>query len=602
MSFTTDLAPELVLRILHFVDPPALVDLACSCKFLDKCSSDLLKKHRALHAQYRVYNDGNPQSITKVLRNALRDTDIAWHIRELGFYRIRTQWSHWAVSKVEQAENAGMELVDSSLQPDYAFTQDEQTDLLDQLREVYHFDERAIDKAREDLQHGNDAPLKLLLIGACPRIRCVKFSRDLRITGKSTLEDGSLNSDTTRSGLEYLHQAIINQRRSRSVAWPAGLNSLQDLALGVDTEFQPNNSTFTPSALLFANCMHLPNLVSLYCFGLQIRNADVDDQDAAGARYEIEKRSSSVQHMFLEGINGYHFPMEGVLRGCKQLKSLTIHGGEVWDVDAIVEWAGQCYQKSLETLMFYETERLSGYRSSLFRPEYLEGLVALRTLYVDAGDVMLDAFYKYDGGIECGRGNMWISDVQFFIKFWMDRAFPESMEVLVLGTHTGRSCLFDGDANLLDQAITTMIEYGRDAGRDGGEGSAADNSTKQAANFERSFPNLKAVYLRDLDNLKFNIDQPRRKRWFPNAITAGRKFGVDVHTRTTRGRPFHQVDFPKRPMMTSHYFDEEVVFDVYKGKWLRPKCGNCGTCEWCLRQYDAGVWKEVEDELEGECS
>lgn len=210
---------------------------------------------------------------------------------------------------------------------------------------------------------------------------------------------------------------------------------------------------------------------------------------------------------------------------------------------------------------------------------------------------MLEAMGKYDGDIECSDDNRWISDSQFFTKFCMDSAFPNSTEVLILRTPRGRSDMSRGDADLWDQAITTMIEYGRVAESDDGENEAATV-------FEGHFPNLEAIYLDDLDNLYYNIDQPRSKRWFPKAIAAGRKFGVDVHTRTTRSRPFHQVDshFPKPPMMTSHYIEEEVVFDIYKGKWLRPKCGNCGTCEKCLRQYDAGVWKEVEEEVERERS
>lgn len=600
MNLTTDLAPELVLRVLHFVDPATLVDLACSCRFLEKCTSGLLKKHRALHAQYRVYNDGNPQSITKVLRNALRDEDVAWHIRELGFYRIRTQWSHWTGSDdYEEAENAG--LTDSSLPPDYAFTWDEQADLLDLLREVYYFDEQAIDKARADLEHGNDAPLKLLLIGVCPKIRTVKFSRNPRLAGKATLEtEPSGVPENPRFGLEYLNQAIVNQLRNKSAPWPAGLNSVQDLAIGVDTENDPRNSTFKPSPSLFANCMHLPNLVSVYCFGLEMPWVRVDDQGETGARYEIENGSSSVQHLFLQGGKIYHNEMNVMIRGFKQLRSLTIAGGEVNDVDAIVEFSGECYRKSLETLMFYDTATMTGYRCNLCLPEYMNSLCSLRTIYVDANDVMLEAMGKYDGDVECSDENTWISDSEFFTRFCMDHAFPNSTEVLVLGTPRGRSDLFRGDADLWDQAITTMIEYGRVDGSDEGEDAAADNSGKPATTFEGRFPNLKAIYLDDLDNLYYNIDHPRSKRWFRKAIAAGRKFGVDVHTRTTRSRPFHRVDshFPKPPMMTSHYFVEEVVFDIYKGKWLRPKCGNCGTCEKCLKQYDAGVWKEVEEDVE----
>jgi len=43
MTLTTRLPTELVLRVFDFVDPPALVDLACTCKALEKCSRDILQ-------------------------------------------------------------------------------------------------------------------------------------------------------------------------------------------------------------------------------------------------------------------------------------------------------------------------------------------------------------------------------------------------------------------------------------------------------------------------------------------------------------------------------------------------------------------------------
>jgi hypothetical protein len=591
MTLATHLPPELVIRVLDFVDPPALIDLACTCQFLEKCSRDILRKHRASHARYRVVTDIAPRSLTEVLRKALVDHHLAWHVRELEFTRDRTEWMHWEkFDDIEELE--GTETAHVSPPPDFAFTQDEQANLLNQLREVFRFDEEQTEKAYEDLQHGNDAPLKLLLLGACPRVRSVKFARNVRLTGNGTIERVSPNDhDIPRSGLEYFHQAIVNQLQNQSAAWPAGLDSLRDLAIGVETEDETSNSTFAPPPPLFANCMRLPHLISLYCFGLEIHDHD----NEAEVHYEIEKRSSSVQHMFFDCTHGHHAPMKGIILGCTELKSLVIAGGEVNDIDAVVEFAG-CYWRSLETLMFYETNRFSGYRSSMCRPEYIAGLSSLRTIYVDADDVMLDAYYHYKGDVECGRGNNWISDSQFFIRFCMESAFPNSTEVLVLGAWD-RFYLREGDADLFDQAITTMIEYGRVTKRDDEEDRPADSSAEPATTFEGCYPNLKAIYVDSLEDTR-NISQARHRRWFSKAIAAGRKFGVDVHTGTTRGQSFHQVDFPKRPMMASTKIEEDFVFDIYTGRWAPPRCGNCGKCEKCLEQYDASVWKEVEDELE----
>jgi hypothetical protein len=571
MTLATRLPPELVIRVLDFTDPPALVDLACTCKFLEKCSRDILRKHRDSHARYRVVTDVAPRSLTEVLRKALVDDRLAWHVREVEFTHDRTEWSHWT----DRMPNSS-----PPPPPDYAFTQDEQANLLSQLREVFHFDVEQIEMAYEDLQHGNEAILKLLLFVVCPRIRSVKFSRNVHLTEDGTIERASPNGvpDIPRSCLEYFHQAILNQLQNRSAPWPAGLNSLEDLAIGVETDNGDDNLTFAPSPFLFANCMRLPHLVSLYCFGLETYRDEVD--------YEIEERSSSVQHMFFDNAYGHHIEMEVIIAGCTQLKSLVLSGGSVQDIDGVVECAGKFHCRTLETLMFYETNRFTGRRSKMCLPEYIVPLSSLRTVYVNAHDVILGAYYEDPD-----------EHSQSFTRFCMDRAFPNSMKVLVLGTN---GSLGKGDADLLDQAITTMIEYGRVAERQDGEEEPADGSAKPATTFEGCYSSLKAIYLDSLDS-KGDEWKARRERWFSKTIAAGRKFGIDVHTRTTRGQPFHQVDFPKPPTMTTTKFAEDAVFDIYTGKWAPAKCGNCGKCEECLRQYDASVWKELE-ELERERS
>jgi hypothetical protein len=600
MTFSTSLPPELVIRVFDFVDPPTLVDLACTCKALEKCSRGILRKHRTSHARYRVVTDVAPQSLTEVLRKSLADHHLAWHVREVEVTCTRTQWSHWKQSgDTEEVESTGT--ADLSPPPDYAFTQDEQVDLLSQLREVFHFNEEQIAMAYEDLQHGNDAPLKLLLFGACPRITSVKFSRHIRVFGKCTIERASPNDlqEKPRSSLEYFHQAILNLLQSKSSAWPAGLDSLQNLALGVDPGDGIENLAFAPSPLLFANCMHLPNLTSLYCSGLSIYGMHGGVQDYTGVHYQIEERSSSVQDIFLDDAHAHHESLRGIIAGCKRLKSLTIAGGALSGVDDVVETAGCCYQQSLETLMLYDPSGLHGRNAMIFLPESMKDLTGLRTFYIAAKDVLHDAYEHFislgvePGKCKCDEEHFWMCEQDFFVRFCMNSAFPESTEVLVLGTKERqifrpRSGLLPGDADLLDQAITAMIEHKRVVECDDGkEDKAATSSARPETEFKRSFPNLKAIYLSELDEKAFAPS--RRKRWFSKAVAAGRKFGVDVHTRTTRGQPFHQIDFPKPPTMTTTKFAEDVVFDIYTGKWASPKCGNCGKCEDCLRQYDASV-------------
>jgi len=549
-----------------------------------------------------------PRSLTNVLRKSLADHHFAWHVQELEFTRARTQWSQWKGSDdIGEVGSTGM--VDSSQPPNYAFTPDEQVDLLDRLRCVFHLGEEQIEKVRADLQHGNDAPLQLLLFAACPRIRSVKFTRHIRISGKCTIERAPPNDlhDNPRSGLEYFHQAILIQLRNDSPIWPAGLDSLRDLAIGVDARDGTWNSDFNPSSLLFTSCTRLPHLNSLYCFGLMMRREHLDG-------YEIEEHSSSVQNIFLDGANSRYEPAGWSISGCKQLRSLTIAGCELMDADELVKAAGRVCPQSLETLMFYDTTEVSSNHGNVFLPESMEDLTRLRTIYVNADDVLRGASKRYDRDAESRREDLllgfskhsgddeiececedhgWISEHDYFIRFCMNSAFPSSTEVLVLGTNEG-SGLCDGDAILIDEAMARMIEYGRVAERDDAEEDGAAASSEMV--FERCFPNLKAIYLDALDDISYIPHH--RKRWFSKAIAIGRRFGVDVHTRTTRSRPFHQVDFPKPPTWTTcKPAENDLVFDMYTGLWAPPKCENCGTCKACFQLYNASVWKEVEDEL-----
>ncbi|KAM0708880.1 hypothetical protein Q7P35_002916 [Cladosporium inversicolor] len=605
MALTKSLAPELVLRIFDFVDPPTLVLLACSCKFLEECSRDFLRKQKDTNARFRLVTDVDPRSITNVLRKAIINPGFAWHIRDLEISFARTQWSHWEGTKAEGDEDSA-----AVVPPDYAFTHDEQITLLDHLREIFRFDELDIDKARRDFQHGNDAPAKLLLFGFCPRIRSAKWARHFYLAGNSTLERETAEDlqKNPRSSLEYFHQAILTNLKTQTTAWPLGFKSLQDVAIGVDTRDKTSDVHFVPSPLLVASCTNLPHLLSLYCFGMDMPWNSEDSMDDSRARYNINKGSSSVQHLFLEGAHGDRTTQEVIVSGCKALKSLTISTCDMDDIDTLVALLKNCYKESFESLMFYTSDprmRLHGYRRFVFETEVLSGMPNLRMLWIDPEDVIQDADLEYMSDMrweQLANKHSWscLEDVDFFVEFFMRNALPDSTEVLVLGSQSS-SPLSEEEAEFFDHAIAALIEFGaanylRERWR------TCSCGRHPPPKFVRgSLPNpIKAVHLESMDVT--DRVRGRRKRWFSKTFAAGRKHGVDVHTRTTRGPLFHRIEFPKPPLMvsagsTSSSRDGPLVFNVYSGKWGPPGCGNCGKCEACLEQYDASVWREVEEEL-----
>ncbi|KAF2170397.1 hypothetical protein M409DRAFT_19219 [Zasmidium cellare ATCC 36951] len=609
------LPPELVASVLDFVDPPSLVDFACTCNFLAQCSRDILKQHQLAH-QYRVCTDILPTTLPALLRKVRVDPICAWHVRDLESCYGRKHWAHWKEFKFQYEESSNRR--GRPPPPDYAFTKDERVELLDLLRKHFHFTEQDVDGAREDLEKGNDAPLKLLVFAFCPRVRSLKFSRHLDSSSRDAFEPQgiALPRRPPRSSLDYIQRAINLHLQQSEQAWPVGFSSLSDIGVGVGTgtmEIDDPELSFSPH--VFADLMHLPNLQSIYFYGLRhdIDEMIADDQDGTVAPYNIDERSSSLQHILLDNVNGLSWKYRNaMIAGCRELKSLTITDSEMDDIDAIVQSAAHYHGDSMETLMFYETRLLHGYRCNMFRPESINGFNNLRTVYIDASDVMLDAMYNHEGDAHDGLNHEWIGDREFFIEFFMNSAFPESMEVLVLGS-MGRGRMPDGDVEFFDQAIETMIQTMREPEADSDEDSAdgksegSQDSESSTKTFDRRFPNLKAIYLGALDELGTDgeggvrVPAPRKKRWFSRAIAAGRKAGVDVHTRTTRGQPIHDIQFPTTPNFADLKSapdppQEPWVFDFYNGCWKPRSCGNCGDCEECFRQYDRRVWKEVKDE------
>lgn len=619
------LPPELISNIANFVDPASIVPFACSYRFLADCSRDVLKAHKTAHAQYRIVSDVDPKTLPGLLRKALVEPNTAWHVRELEYCCGRKTWGRWQWPFQFNVEEGGR-MRGMPPPPKYAFTQDERAVFLDLLRTTFHFSEVDIDCARRDLEAGNDSPLKLLVLALCPNVRSLKFTRHLDTNGRDAFgpdpaPDGRGRSP--RSSLDYIQHAILLHLEQNQLSWPPGFSSLTDLTVGVETGTEIDELALQAEPHLFADLMHLPNLTSVYFHGLDqdIGQIIADDHDDLLPPYNVEDGSSSIQHIFLDRASGLSTKFrKAMIGGCKALKSMAITNSEMDDIDNLVGDATD--HKSFETLMFYETRSLHGYRCNMFRPEGLDTSKSLRMIYIDWSDIMLDAFYNYKGDVQGGY-HEWIADKDFFTKFFINDSFPESMEVLVLGTMTDTR-MSEDDAEFYDHAITTMIETMHEPEETEKDDEELDkNSDISSKGFERRFPNLKAVYLGALEDgdppRYVNVPPPpiRQKRWFSNAIAAGRKAGVDVHTRTTRGESLHQIKFPTPPSLmdfnslpdspppgTSSIFwnvperpaPGSLVFDVYTGKWGPPGCGNCGRCERCLQLYDPCVWEVVDRE------
>lgn len=468
---------------------------------------------------------------------------------------------------------------------DNCLTHDERILFLDILRRSVHFSEQDIEKASNDIEAGSDGPLKFLLFALCPRLTTVKYSRDYRASGRQAFDREDDPRSTPRSSLDYHQRAIT--LHSDFETWPAGLQSICKLEVGVETGYAIDMLTCAAPVHLVLDIIKLPNLVSLYWHGLSnhVGNETLDrDTSDVSASCGVISGTRSVRHIFIDGsILHSRSLRDPILSAPRALKSITVSNNLERDIS---RW----FNGGCDTVMVYRTDdERGGYECNLHRPD--ESLtISPRILFIDPIAFFLDEFSAGDrdrhGSCEYRtpdhprrRHRQWTEPLHFFADRIKQGLLPPSVETIVLDR------LFSGlnevEADLVDDAVVAMI---------------AARSTHLA--------HLKAIYMAALEDEPsrgydgFQGVQPRTRRWFKNAIRAGRNAGIDVHTSTTRGKCFHEKDFPKPPNRADLKFvpDDEgpLEFDVYSGEWGPPSCGNCGGCSVCLHRYAAEVWQEVD--------
>ena len=61
-----------------------------------------------------------------------------------------------------------------------------------------------------------------------------------------------------------------------------------------------------------------------------------------------------------------------------------------------------------------------------------------------------------------------------------------------------------------------------------------------------NYPSLKAIYLEEIEQRRPQRDA-RTELCFQDAIAAGKRYGVDVHTLTNSNQLLHEISFPEAP-------------------------------------------------------
>ena len=95
MPCLSTLPEELLCKISGFVHPQAIIDWACTCKVLSRCSLKVLRTHRQRRSELRVVHDRNPITIPSLLRSSLSEPEILWYVQSLDIWELREKFEEW---------------------------------------------------------------------------------------------------------------------------------------------------------------------------------------------------------------------------------------------------------------------------------------------------------------------------------------------------------------------------------------------------------------------------------------------------------------------------------------------------------------------------
>ncbi|GKT55329.1 hypothetical protein ColTof3_02668 [Colletotrichum tofieldiae] len=137
------LPSELLIHIIDNVDPASHLDLACTCRAIAHCSVDVLRRHRAARDQWHVTSDLQPSSVPTLLREAMRDPVVAWHVRSLEIWGPRSTWNAWRPFMLEPPDR-----FDPNARPlQWSFDDGERVEYLRLLRDMLHLSEDDIKRS-----------------------------------------------------------------------------------------------------------------------------------------------------------------------------------------------------------------------------------------------------------------------------------------------------------------------------------------------------------------------------------------------------------------------------------------------------------------------
>ena len=289
------LPEELFCIISNFVHPQTIVDWACSCKTLSRCSLKALETHNKRQSALRLVHDLNPMSIPSLLRDASFHPEILWYVRALEVWDHKERFKDWKSphfsredpyhEEVEESR-VGTEKHDDYSYLDATFYDDEE---LKRYRNILskwlHLDKPFIDKWMKRLHSGGDEPLKLLLMATSPTLTQLTFVKyyGWQMKGKH---------HPTR----MLASVLRTLAPLPSPEWPC-FQLLKTVSIGHSTEVRNRGHEFTAPSSFIAPLLLLPAIETLQLNYLNLEYGDRTGPDSSPYVWEWGLNRSSCQNL-----------------------------------------------------------------------------------------------------------------------------------------------------------------------------------------------------------------------------------------------------------------------------------------------------------------
>ena len=291
MPILLNLPEELLCKISGFVHPQNVIDWACACNKLSRCSSQALKVHRQRQTELRVIHDRNPITIPSLLRKSLSEPDILWYPQSLDVWDLRENYGEWKSPTFHHFPDWSEESHDYSHLDIMFYTDEELQRYRSLISNLLHLKEPLLNKWMERLHSGSDEPHKVLLMAMSPKLNKAKFVEYL--------------SEGRGHPFRMLGSALRALAPFPSPQWPCFQN-LKTVVVGQYTELRHPHDAFYPHSRVIAPLFLLPAIEELHLHLLMgegndpdsdLENDEEDGGDSEPYVWEWETGRSSCQKL-----------------------------------------------------------------------------------------------------------------------------------------------------------------------------------------------------------------------------------------------------------------------------------------------------------------